>query len=159
MKIALGSDHTGVTHRRLLREYFAEKGIEYRDIGPSAPEPTDYPLIAYDVARAVADGDCDLGVLVCGTGIGVSIAANKVPGILAAACHDEYTVAMSRKHNHANVLCLGARQENEGLVVRLVDLWLNTAPEGGRHDRRVKQILDIEREVISRRSHAGRPLA
>jgi len=149
MKIALGSDHTGVTHRKRLRELFDRLGIGYEDIGPLQPEPADYPDIALAVARAVAEGRCDCGVLVCGTGIGVGIVANKVPGILAAVCHDEYSTVMSRRDDHANVLCLGAREESEDEVARLVELWLNTQPEGGRHARRVARIREIEREIIS----------
>jgi len=149
MKIALGSDHTGVTHRKRLRELFDRLEIEYEDIGPLRPEPVDYPDIALAVACAVADGRCDYGVLVCGTGIGVGIVANKVPGILAAVCHDEYSTVMSRRDDHANVLCLGARQESEDEVARLVELWLNTQPEGGRHTRRVHRIREIEREILA----------
>ena len=148
MKIALGSDHTGVTHRRRIRELFDQLRIEYDDIGPLEPEPVDYPDIALAVARAVADGRCDYGVLVCGTGIGVGIVANKVPGILAAVCHDEYSTVMSRRDDHANVLCLGAREESEDEVAALVQLWLNTPFEGGRHQRRVNRIHEIEQEII-----------
>ena len=156
MKIALGSDHTGVTHRKRLRDLFDRLGIEYEDHGPAAPEPVDYPDIGYAVARAVSDGRCDFGVLVCGTGIGISIVANKVPGVLAAVVHDEYTAVMSRRDDHANVLCLGAREENEDEVAKLTELWLKTPPEGGRHERRVKRILEIEQEILHAAAQAAK---
>ena len=150
MKIAIGSDHTGVSHRKNLRQFLESNGFECVELGPAEPEPVDYPDVAFELAETVASGACERGILVCGTGIGVGIAANKVPGILAAVCHDENTVEMSRRHNHANVLCLGAREKTGQEVIQLSDLWLNTPAEGGRHERRVRRILELERTVAAR---------
>jgi len=152
MKIALGSDHTGVEHKKLVRAYLEEQGIERIEFGPDTPVAVDYPDVAFDVAQAVADGECDFGILLCGTGIGVGMMANKVPGILAAVCHDEYSTRMSRTDDHANVLCLGAREISPEEAVRLVDVWLRTKwlrtkPAGGRHARRVARILEIEKAI------------
>jgi len=150
MKIALGSDHTGVEHKKLVRAYLETRGIERIEFGSDMPVPVDYPDIALNVAQAVAEGECDFGILLCGTGIGVGMMANKVPGILAAVCHDEYSTRMSRTDDHANVLCLGARGISPEEAVRLADIWLHTQPEGGRHARRVARILELERAILQR---------
>ena len=148
MKIAIGSDHTGISHRKELRQFLENNGFECIELGPAEPEPVDYPDVAFELAETVATGACERGILVCGTGIGVGIAANKVQGILAAVCHDENTVEMSRRHNHANVLSMGARVLSEVEILRLVRIWLRTEPERGRHERRVNKILAIERENL-----------
>jgi len=148
MRIALASDHTGVAVRKKIRALLDELGVEYQDLGCTSEGPVDYPDMADRVAGAVSRKACDQGILICGTGVGMGIAANKVRGVLAAVCHDQFTTEMARKHNHANVLCLGARVLSEDEILNLVRIWLDTEPEGGRHDRRVKKILDIERENL-----------
>jgi len=145
LKIAIGSDHRGVRHKRAARRALEDLGHEVVDVGPSSEESVDYPDYARQVAQLVAGGPCDRGVLICGTGIGMSIAANKVRGIRAAVCHDRQTVELSRRHNDANVLCLGSGVVDEERVGRLVKTWLATEFEGGRHARRVKKIMEAER--------------
>ena len=144
MKIGIASDHTGVSAREKVRDLLDRLGLEYQDFGCPSEAPVDYPDMAEAVANAVSRKECDLGILICGTGVGMSIAANKVRGVLAAVCHDEFTAEMARKHNHANVLCLGARVLTEDEIARLVDIWLKTEPDGGRHERRVEKMLKIE---------------
>ena len=144
MKIAVGADHGGYALKDIIVDRLQERGYEVRDFGTHGPEPVDYPDYARPVARAVASGVFDLGILVCGTGIGVSIAANKVVGIRAAACSDTYSARMSRQHNNANVLCLGGRVLGPGLALDIVDAWLTAEFEGGRHARRVEGIHRIE---------------
>ena len=144
MKIALASDHTGFAVRKKVREMLNGLDVGYVDFGCASEETVDYPDMAYPVARAVSKRDCDQGILICGTGVGMGIAANKVNGVRAAVCHDEFTTEMSRKHNHANVLCLGAKVLSEDRILELVRIWLETEPEGGRHERRVGKITEIE---------------
>ena len=145
MKIALGNDHAGVPIKPRLKALLEELGHSWEDAGSSDEEAPDYPDYAEPVARAVAEGRCDRGVLICGTGIGMSMAANKVPGVRAAVVHDEFTARSSRTHNHSNVLCMGARVVDEDEMLRLVRIWLETGEEGGRHDRRVAKIAAIEK--------------
>ncbi|HUS58194.1 MAG TPA: ribose 5-phosphate isomerase B [Planctomycetota bacterium] len=144
MKIALGSDHAGVAARLRIAQALRKLGAECLDLGCEADQPVDYPDKAAEVAHLVAGGRCGFGILICGTGIGMSIAANKIRGIRAAVCHNDYTTEMARKHNHANILCLGARVLAIDDMERLVGIWLSTQPEGGRHDRRVEKIHQIE---------------
>ena len=147
MKIALGSDHAGFKHTEAILEELKRLGHEVEIFGAEDESPpTDYPDPARQVAECVADGTCERGILVCGTGIGMSIVANKVPGIRAATVHDEYTTIMSRAHNDANVLCLGARVVDAGLALSLTGLWLKTGYEGGRHKKRLAKIKKIESE-------------
>ena len=146
MKIALASDHTGFAVRKKVREMRNGLGVGYVDFGCPSEDAADYPDMAYPVARAVSKGDCDQGILICGTGVGMGIAANKVNGVRAAVCHDEFTTEMSRRHNHANVLCLGARVLSEDRMLELVRTWLETEPEGGRHERRVGKVMEIEQK-------------
>ena len=146
MKIALGSDHTGFSARKKIRQILRSLDVGYVDFGCASEDAADYPDMAYPVARAVSKGDCDQGILICGTGIGMSIAANKVRGVRASVCHDAFTVEMSRRHNHANVLCLGARVIGEDQILELVHVWLESEPEGGRHQRRVDEITEIEQK-------------
>lgn len=146
MKIALASDHTGFAVRKKVREMLNGLGVGYVDFGCPSEDPVDYPEMAYPVARAVSKGDCDQGILICGTGVGMGIAANKVSGVRAAVCHDEFTTEMSRRHNHANVLCLGARVLSEERILELVRIWLEAEPEGGRHERRVGKVMEIEQK-------------
>jgi ribose 5-phosphate isomerase B len=144
MAIAIGSDHGGVHLKDEIKRYFAEKGIEFFDFGAQVGESVDYPDVAKKLAVAVADGTYERGILVCGTGIGVSISANKVQGIRAALCTDVYSAQMAREHNDANILTLGERVTGPGLALMIVETWLNTAFAGGRHARRVNKIMEIE---------------
>jgi ribose 5-phosphate isomerase B len=147
MRIAVGSDHRGYLVRAKVLELLAQLGHEVVDMGSHTPDPVDYPDVALSVARKVADHEVDRGILVCGTGLGMCIAANKIPGIRAAPVHDDLTAEMSRRHNDLNVLCLSADMLGERLIDRMVEIWLNTPFEGGRHARRVQKIADLERQV------------
>lgn len=142
--IAIGCDHGGLKIKNAVIEYFKMNGIAYTDFGCHTTESVDYPIYAHKVARAVADGKADYGVICCGTGIGVSMAANKVNGIRAAVCTDEFCAEMTRRHNNANVLCMGGRVIDEETAVKLADIFLHTEFEGGRHAKRVQMITDIE---------------
>jgi ribose 5-phosphate isomerase B len=144
MRLAIGSDHRGVACRRSISEFLTSQGHQVVESGGDGAEPVDYPQIAAEVARRVASGQSDRGILMCGTGIGVSIAANKIRGIRAAVCHDQHTAEMSRRHNDANVLCLSAEQFSPDEVKDLIGVWLQTEFEGGRHQRRVDQIASLE---------------
>jgi ribose 5-phosphate isomerase B len=145
MKIALGTDHHGVEAVRALTEHLAAAGHEVVVLGPCDGTPCDYPDNAWLVGRAVAAGEVQRGVLVCGTGIGASIAANKVPGIRAALVVDERAAELSRRHNDSTVLCLAGDTTPVEQMFRIVDIWLDSPFDGGRHDRRVKKIAAIER--------------
>ncbi|MHC5078430.1 MAG: ribose 5-phosphate isomerase B [Planctomycetota bacterium] len=146
MKIALGSDHAGPDVKSRIAEALREAGHEVLDMGTEGTASVDYPDFASRVARAVASGEAERGVLVCGTGIGMAMAANKVKGIRAAVCHDEYTVRMTRRHNDANVLCIGARVLPAARIVDLTQLFLSEPFEGGRHAGRVEKIMALEKE-------------
>ena len=138
--IVVASDHAGVDLKARLIKLIGEAGHEVRDLGPADTSSVDYPDYAHKVARAVAAGDADRGILICGTGIGMSLAANRHPRIRAALCHDAFTAEMARLHNDANVLCVGARSTGEAVVEQIVRIFLGTAFEGGRHQRRVDKI-------------------
>ena len=140
IKIAIGSDHGGFDYKASIIKALQVKGYDVVDMGTYSPESCDYPIIAKKVARAVAKGDFEKGILVCGTGIGMSMAANKVKGIRAAVCGDTFSARATRAHNNANILCLGQRVVGEGLALDIVDIWLTTKFEGGRHERRVNMI-------------------
>lgn len=140
IKIAIGSDHGGFEYKASIIKALQDKGYEVVDMGTYSPESCDYPIIAKKVARAVAKGDFEKGILVCGTGIGMSMAANKVKGIRAAVCGDTFSARATRAHNNANILCLGQRVVGEGLALDIVNIWLTTKFEGGRHERRVNMI-------------------
>lgn len=137
LKVAIGADHAGFHYKEIIIDYLKARNIEFEDVGTYTPESCDYPVIARKVAEKVVSGEVDRGILVCGTGIGVSIAANKVHGIRAALCGDTYSARVSRAHNNANVLCLGSRVIGEHLALDITDIWLKTGFEGGRHKRRV----------------------
>ncbi|HHP50419.1 MAG TPA: ribose 5-phosphate isomerase B [Moorella mulderi] len=144
MRVALGSDHGGFRLKEKIKEFLAEKGIEHKDFGTFGLEAVDYPDYARAVAEAVARGDFDRGILCCGTGIGVCIAANKVPGIRAALCHDTFSARASREHNDANILTLGERVIGPGLALDIVEIWLRAEFLGGRHARRLDKIKALE---------------
>jgi len=137
LKVALGCDHGGFVYKQKIIDYLKARNIEFVDVGTYTREACDYPDIARSVTELVASGQVDRGILVCGTGIGMSIAANKIRGIRAALCGDTYSARVSRAHNNANVLCLGERVIGEHLALDIVDIWLKTGFEGGRHKRRV----------------------
>jgi ribose 5-phosphate isomerase B len=144
MRIAVGSDHRGVELRAKLASLLKKRGQEVLDLGTDGREEVDYPDVAASVGRKVASGDVDRGILVGGTGLGMCIAANKVPGVRAAPCHDDITAEISRRHNDLNVLCLSGDLLGEKLADRLVEIWLKTPFEGGRHARRNKKIVALE---------------
>ena len=148
MRIAIGADHAGYRLKDEIAGYLADRGLEYSDFGTREGEPVDYPDIGVQVAEAVAAGDFDRGILVCGSGIGMSITANKVPGIRAALCGDTYCARMSRLHNDANVLVLGERSTGVGPAMDIVETWLGTEfPNEERHAKRVRKILEIEHRM------------
>ncbi len=140
MRIAIGSDHAGYPLKQALVPWLEDRGYEMQDLGTYSTESVDYPDYARAVAHAVAEGRADKGILICGTGIGMSMTANKVPGIRAALCTDPYMSRMSRRHNDANVLCMGARVVGIGLAEAIVEAWLDGEFEGGKHARRVGKI-------------------
>ncbi len=142
-KIAVGSDHGGFNLKGKIINFLQAKGYEVKDFGTYSTESCDYPVYAKAVAKSVAAGECEKGILVCGSGIGVSIAANKVKGVRAALCHESHSAMLSRLHNNANVLCLGERITGESLALDIVDVWLKSEYEGGRHQKRV-DMLDEE---------------
>lgn len=142
--IAIGSDHMGFDLKEDIKSYLAELGIEVLDLGTASRERTDYPLFARQVAQTVVSKEAELGILICGTGIGMAIAANKVRGIRAAACSEPYSAALSRQHNDTNVLTIGARVVGTGLARMIVEAWLNSEYEGGRHARRIEMISEME---------------
>ena len=146
MKIAIGSDHAALEQKQHLVEKLKRDGHEVIDVGTHTIESCDYPEPARDVARKVASGEAERGILCCGTGIGVCIAANKVKGIRAAVVHNDFTASAAGSHNDANVLCLGGRVLTHEQAARLVDIWLKTPFEGGRHQRRIDKITEIEKE-------------
>lgn len=144
MRIALGSDHGGYHLKQVIKKYLEEQGLAYKDFGTFDAASVDYPEYAYQVAAAVAAGEYERGILCCGTGIGVCIVANKVPGIRAALCHDTFSARAAREHNDANILTLGERVIGPGLAVDIVATWLAAEFAGGRHTRRVEKIKAIE---------------
>lgn len=144
MKVALGCDHAGFLLKGAVLEALRDAGVEVHDMGTFSEESVDYPDVAARVARAVAAGEVDRGILLCGTGIGVSIAANKVPGVRAALCHDTFSARMSRAHNDANVLTMGSRVVGAGLAREIVRVWLEATFEGGRHAVRVEKVKQLE---------------
>lgn len=139
-RIVLSSDHAAIDLRQAIARHVAARGYEVEDIGPTTPESTHYPLHGRAAAERVASGDCQFGIIVCGTGQGIMMAANKVPGIRCGVCLDTFSARMIRAHNDANMLSLGARVVGEGLALEIVDAFLDTAFEGGRHATRVQMI-------------------
>ena len=144
MKIAIGSDHRGYEVKRRLVHFLQQLGHDVQDMGTEGSESVDYPDFAFQVSKAVSEGRVERGILICGTSIGMCIAANKVKGVRAAPCHDSITAEMSRRHNDANVLCLSADLLGDEQIDRMVRIWLETEFEGGRHARRVEKITRYE---------------
>lgn len=146
MKIALGSDHGGFQMKEMLCAYLEEQGYEVLNLGTYDEKSVDYPEYGRKVGKAVVSGEADRGIVVCGTGIGISMAANKVKGVRAALCTNEFMAEMSRRHNNANVLSLGGRVIGPELAKNIVKVWLNTEFDGGRHANRISQFVSIEQE-------------
>lgn len=144
--IAIGCDHGGFDLKESITSHLKERGIDFEDFGIYEDKSVDYPDIAAEVARAVAGGEYRLGILICGTGIGMSLAANKIKGIRAAACSETFSAKYTRLHNDSNILCLGGRVIGPGVALEMVDLFLDTPFEGGRHQRRVDKISDLEKD-------------
>lgn len=144
MKIALGCDHGALELKLAIRAFLENRGYEIQDFGTHTKESCDYPDFAAAAAKAVADGQCQWGIVLCTTGIGVSIAANKIDGVRCALVSDLMTARLTRQHNDSNVLALGAGVVGEKLALEIVDVWLNTAFEGGRHQRRVDKLMALE---------------
>ncbi|MHC1684422.1 MAG: ribose 5-phosphate isomerase B [Clostridiaceae bacterium] len=144
--IALGADHGGYELKEAIKKELEQKGIEYKDLGTYSKESIDYPEFALAVAESVASKECDNGIICCGTGIGVSIVANKVPGVRAAVVGDVFSARATKQHNNTNVICLGARVTGEGLALLLVEEWLNAKFEGGRHQNRIDMITEVEKK-------------
>jgi ribose 5-phosphate isomerase B len=145
MKIVLACDHGGFQLKEIIKEHLIKRGYNIMDIGVYGNASVDYPDYGQKAAELVASGEADKGIVFCGTGIGISIAANKVKGIRCALCTNEYMSRMSRLHNNANMLALGGRVLGEGVAVGIVDVWLSTEFEGGRHENRVKKLMEIEK--------------
>ncbi|MDO4863075.1 MAG: ribose 5-phosphate isomerase B [Ruminococcus sp.] len=143
--IAIGCDHAGVELKKEVIRYLTEKGFELKDMGTDG-EPCDYPNMAKTVCGLVTSGECEKGILICGTGIGMSIAANKIKGIRAAVCSDSFSAKFTRLHNDSNIMCMGARVLGSGLACELAEIFVTTGFEGGRHQRRIDLITDIENE-------------
>jgi ribose 5-phosphate isomerase B len=152
MKIVLGADHAGFELKEKIRQHLLQQGMDIKDVGTFSAESVDYPDYARQVGEAVAEGRCDRGILVCGTGIGMAMAANKVPGIRAAGVHSEMEAQLSREHNDANVLTLGARVLDVATATAIVNRFLDTGFAGGRHERRVNKIMEIEQSDLTSRT-------
>lgn len=144
MKIAIGNDHSAVELKNIVKKHLEDQGYEVLNLGTDSEESCDYPIYGEKVGRAVVSGEADLGIAICGTGLGISLAANKVKGVRACVCSEPYTAKMSRLHNDANVLAFGARVIGSEMAKMIVDTWLSTEFEGGRHQRRVDLIMAIE---------------
>jgi RpiB/LacA/LacB family sugar-phosphate isomerase len=140
MILLIASDHAGFELKELLAEHARESGHEVIDLGPASEDPVDYPDFAHDLAHRISAGQAEHGVLICGTGIGMCMTANRHPGVRAALCHDAFTAELARRHNNANVLCMGGRTTGPGVAVQMLDIFLATSFDGGRHARRVNKI-------------------
>jgi len=149
MRIALGSDHAGFDLKTVLAKTLTDWGHDVIDLGTdSATDSVDYPDFGAAVGRRVVSGDCDLGVAVCGSGVGVSIAANKVPGVRAAVVHDVTSAHFAREHNHANVLCLGSRLTGSVVAIEALEAWLNATPAQGRHVTRIAKLDELDEQLV-----------
>ena len=147
MKVGLGSDHGGFELKEYIKEYLEGEGIEYIDYGTYSLDSVDYPDYGKKLSQAVVSGEVDKGIAICGTGIGISIACNKVRGIRCALCSDTYSARMSVEHNNANILALGGRVLGKDLAVEIVSTWLKAKFQGGRHERRINKISSIESDL------------
>ncbi len=156
MKIAIGADHAGFELKQKIKQHLAQLGMEVADQGTHSTDSVDYPDYARKVGEAVAQKQAGMGILVCGSGIGMAISANKVPGIRAANVNSEHEAQLSREHNDANVLALGARILDENAAMKIVDKWLNTSFAGGRHQQRVAKIEAMERDEMRGAAQASR---
>ncbi len=143
MRLAIGSDHGGYELKEKIKHLLEELGISYKDFGTNSEESVDYPDFAEEVAKGIADKDYELGILICGTGIGMSIAANKIDGVRAALCHDLFSAQATREHNNSNVLTIGARVIGDQLALEIVKTWLKSDFDGGRHQRRIDKIAKL----------------
>lgn len=141
---AIGNDHTGVALKEIIKRFVEERGMEVKDFGTQSTEASNYPEIAEAVANAVVSGECERGILICGTGVGISIAANKVKGIRAVCCSEPFSAKLSKQHNDSNILCFGARVVGTELAKMIVASWMDASFEGGRHQVRIDMIQDIE---------------
>ena len=144
MKIAIGNDHTAIEMKNAIVDHLLERGFDVLNLGTDSPETCDYPVYGEKVGRAVVSGEADLGIAICGTGVGISLAANKVKGIRACVCSEPYTAKLSRMHNDSNVLAFGARVIGIEMAKMITDEWLDAEYQGGRHQRRVDMVMDIE---------------
>lgn len=149
MKIAIGCDHTAIDLKETIKKHLQDKGHEVEDVGTYSKESCDYPLYGFKVANKIINGEAERGVLICGTGVGISLAANKVKGIRAVVCSEPYTAKMARMHNNAQIVAMGARVVSDGLATDIVDAFMNAEFEGGRHQRRV--------DILSMIEETGRP--
>lgn len=146
MRIAVGNDHTALDMKKAIKEHLEKKGYEVLDLGTNLAESCDYPVYGEKVGKAVAAGEAELGIAICGTGVGISLAAGKVKGIRACVCSEPYTAKLSRMHNDSNVLAFGARVIGIEMAKMITDTWLEAEFEGGRHQRRVDMIMELEKE-------------
>lgn len=148
--IAIGSDHAGYLLKADIIKFLESKGLVVKDFGTNCPDSVDYPDYGRAVAEAVASKECEKGILICGTGIGISISANKVPGVRAALCTDSYMAKMCRQHNDANIIAIGERVVGPGLAFDIIETWLETEFLGGRHQNRLDKISDIEKKYLTK---------
>ena len=144
MKIAIANDHAAVEMKNFVMDYLKEKGYEVINLGTDSHESCNYPEFGEKLGRAVVDGEADLGIGICGTGVGISLACNKVKGVRAVVCSEPFSAKMSREHNNCNILCFGARVIGQELAKMIIDEWLGAEFAGGRHEKRVQMIMDIE---------------
>ena len=144
MKLVIGNDHSSVDMKKEIMEYLQEKGIEMIDVGTNSTDSFNYPISGYRVGKMVAEGKVDGGIAICGTGVGISLACNKVDGVRACCCSEPYSAEMSKRHNNANVICFGARVIGIETAKQIVDAWINAKFEGGRHETRVNMIMEIQ---------------
>jgi ribose 5-phosphate isomerase B len=151
MKIALGCDHGGFELKKDLQSYLGERGIEVADFGTGDETPVDYPEIGIAVAQKISSGEIPRGILICGTGIGMSLVANRFPGVRATLCHDLYTARMSREHNDSNLLVLGGRLLGKGIAREILQVWLQAEFQGGNHRRRLDEIAALDEKIIRRK--------
>ncbi len=147
MKLAIGSDHRGFHVKEEIKRYLKERGIEYEDFGTSSDDPIDYPDIGAKVAREVSNGHIERGILICGTGLGMTLVANKFQGVRATLCHDLESTKQAREHLNSNILTMGGETVDRTLIPQILDIWLNTEFTGGRHTRRLGKISAIEKTI------------